>query len=274
MSDDGPPPGYNAGATLLPAGGGAIMAMRGGGALPTDYTQSGYTQSVLPEIPAGAAPIAAMKGGANGGPKKLTLLGKAFTLEDPSTVSAEGDLTEAQKGVLGHLSVPADMDIKEKKAILEAIYNHNCLTDPTLALDGSCEPLRALVGALSMALLNKVMDGEIKQERPAKVDDMVQIVIKVPIGRLNLRAGAGAGAAEEQKPTAEEVEKQTVEPKPENIEKYSKDEKALENNIQMAAFEGNSKKLEYLDSVKSAITRAKYKPIGQATGGTRKLRRA
>lgn len=330
MSSGGAPAGYDMNRSLLPEGGGTIMAMRGGmipagsSGLPGGYMESGYKESVL-ELGSGnirgmmggngSGTAANAAGGAPGGAaaaanakapaaasasdlesKTITVLGKAFSITDPKDLNNESDLTKEHKDVLAQLNVSSDMVFEDKKAILIAIYDQGCMRDSQIGLDGPCEPLRALISALSIALLGKVLNSGAKFDKePDKkvIDKMVQISIKIPIDVLKLEVakGQGQGGEEEEEtiaPPAEavpvagyqqaasmEMESPAEPQNPEQAEinKYSKNPEQLNLNIAQAFFNGNTNKEKRLKNIQSGLQSTHARGY-RSFGGTRKLRRA
>lgn len=148
--------------SLLPAAGGEIAAVRGGG----------------------------MTGG--GDPKEINLFGTKITITDPSESST---LTAEHETILTKLNFK-DKDDTEKRNLLQAIYNEGCDTNATLDLKSGCSPMRGLVTALAMKLLEN-MSASTATAATVGDDEGVVISMTIPIDKLSIALGSAAGSSEE-----------------------------------------------------------------------------
>lgn len=192
--------GYNPSASLLPAGGGAIQPMSGGGmggAPPMpDYN---YTKSLLPATGGEVAPY---RGGffaedirLIGGEdtvsnmdiappiapptappmppmsptkiveeqpktKAITLFGQSLVLEDPKSIKG-AEFTETQKKALALFGLDGPgLSSLKKKDVLVSLYDGQCNSDKPLIFQVNCEPMRQIVQSLALNLLNKIKEHE------------------------------------------------------------------------------------------------------------------
>lgn len=149
-----------------------LLDMNGG------YT--GESSSLLPHVAGNITPIR----GGGGDPKEINLFGTRVTITDPST----GALTPEHETILSKLNFK-DKDDTEKRNLLQAIYNEGCDTNATLDLKSGCSPMRGLVTALAMKLLEN-MSASTAAATTVGEDEGVVISMTIPIDKLNIALGA------------------------------------------------------------------------------------
>ncbi len=147
---------------------------------------TGESSSLLPKV---EGTISAIRGGGSD-PKEINLFGTKITITDPST----GALTPEHETILSKLNFK-DKDDTEKRNLLQAIYNEGCDTNATLDLKSGCSPMRGLVTALAMKLLEN-MSASTATATTVGEDNGVVISMTIPMDKLNIALGAKPGDEE------------------------------------------------------------------------------
>ncbi len=191
-------PGYNPNSSLLPVGGGPIVAMSGGGAGQPPMPTYNAGASLLPPPPAhsqiqpftggffeeeirivggdpppapptpptppavtASAPVTIMpEKPAETNTKDIILFGQSLKLEDPKKTPG-ANLTETQTRALALFGLDGPgLSSMQKKDVLQALYDGKCNTDKPLIFQIDCEPMRRIVQSLALNLLNKIKTNE------------------------------------------------------------------------------------------------------------------
>ena len=105
--------------------------------------------------------------------KTLVLFGITMELENPKRKNNTEDFTENQKKVLADLGLdgPA-VSFKQKRDVLQTIYDEKCRTEQSLMMLQNCEPIRQIVQTLALQLLetlrpaNDAANSVIEQDKP------------------------------------------------------------------------------------------------------------
>jgi hypothetical protein len=150
---------------------------------------SGYAGENSSLLPQAAGSIDAVRGGGiigGGDPKEINLFGTKITITDPST----GALTSEHEKILSKLNFK-DKDDAEKRNILQSIYNEGCDTNAALDLKSGCSPMRGLVTALAMKLLEN-MSASTATATTVGDDEGIVISMTIPIEKLNIALGSMA----------------------------------------------------------------------------------
>ena len=150
---------------------------------------SGYAGENSSLLPQAAGSIDAVRGGGiigGGDPKEINLFGTKITITDPSA----GALTSEHEKILSKLNFK-DKDDAEKRNILQSIYNEGCDTNAALDLKSGCSPMRGLVTALAMKLLEN-MSTSAATATTVGDDEGIVISMTIPIEKLNIALGSMA----------------------------------------------------------------------------------
>jgi hypothetical protein len=88
--------------------------------------------------------------------KKLILFGTPITLENPKV--RKGDtVSENQLKALKLLGLDGEgLSVQEKFDVIQALYDGKCDTDKPLIFLQNCEPIRRIVQALALNILEKI----------------------------------------------------------------------------------------------------------------------
>jgi hypothetical protein len=164
-----PPPMYNAGASMIPVVKGPILSYDGGGFDDSIQLLGGNpplppaAPAIPPAPPAAAPPAAPSKLTAipnskpenvsNVATKDIVLFGKSITLENPKKTGTDA-FSDSQLSVLKEFGLdgPGASD-KEKRDVLQAVFDGKCNTDKPVIFLQNCEPIRRIIQTLALKLL-------------------------------------------------------------------------------------------------------------------------
>jgi len=93
--------------------------------------------------------------------KTLVLFGITMELENPKRKNNTEDFTENQKKVLADLGLDGPgVSFKQKRDILQTIYDEKCRTEQSLMMLQNCEPIRQIVQTLALQLLETLQPAD------------------------------------------------------------------------------------------------------------------
>jgi len=93
--------------------------------------------------------------------KTLVLFGITMELENPKRKNNTEDFTKNQKKVLADLGLDGPgVSFKQKRDILQTIYDEKCRTEQSLMMLQNCEPIRQIVQTLALQLLETLQPAD------------------------------------------------------------------------------------------------------------------